>query len=673
MDLSPRDKTLTLIGILLAMFLGALDQTIVSTALPKIVEDLQGLERYAWVATIYLLASTILVPIYGKLADMMSKKTIELWAVGLFLTGSFLCGLAGEFGPLPILGDGMSQLIIFRAIQGLGGAGLFSMAFIVIADLYPPRVRGKYQGFVGATFGIASVIGPWIGGLLTDYGSNIIPGIAGWRWVFYVNVPFGILALWFLLTKMPPLLPREKGQSLDYLSAFFLVAALVPFVLALQLDKTTYPWGGATTLTMFAVSAVMLALFIITALRSDNPILDLNLFRNRVFTTANIALFFLGASFLSIVIFLPLFMVNVLGVSATRAGVSLIPLSLGVVSGAIVSGQIVSKVGTYKWLMLLGGSVLLVGIYLLSTMSPDIAYSRIVLYMVVCGLGVGPSLPLYTLAIQNAVDIRKVGQATSASQFFRQIGSTVGAAILGTVLASSLAASFASAALPGGAEGGPSFAEGASSRGLADIAPQIRAEFDRTYALIERVVRDNDAEARAELLANPTLPEDVKAQLTAIGNAPAAASGDFVGDFTAAVTSGNEEEVQAVLAASPLPAFAQTQVLQQLAAAPDDAARQAVVEQVRANAAAFGSSASSGTEAAPDPDVILSAVRSELDAQADTVTAQVTRSVKVAFTEAITKLYRYLIAIAALGFIATWFVPELELRRTNEVGPAVAA
>ena len=181
MDLSPRDKTLALTGILLAVFLGALDQTIVSTALPKIVEDLQGVSRYAWVATAYLLASTVLVPIYGKLADLYPRKHLVLFAITAFLMGSFLCGVAGEFGPLPLLGDGMTQLIVFRALQGLGGAGLFSLAFIVIADLYPARERGKYQGLVGATFGVASVLGPWIGGLLTDYGGALVPGIEGWR------------------------------------------------------------------------------------------------------------------------------------------------------------------------------------------------------------------------------------------------------------------------------------------------------------------------------------------------------------------------------------------------------------------------------------------------------------------------------------------------------------
>lgn len=236
-----QNKLLTFIGILLALFLGAIDQTIVTTALPRIVQDLKGIERYSWVATAYLVASTVLVPIYGKLADMYSRKRIELAAICIFLAGSFLCGLAGEFGDLPILGDGMSQLIIFRAIQGLGGAGLFSMAFIIIADLFPPAVRGRYQGYVGGVFGLASVLGPWIGGLLTDHGDNIIPGIAGWRWVFYVNIPFGAIALWFIISKMPPLLPDVKtNKKLDYLSALLLLIGLVPLMLGLQLDKTRF-------------------------------------------------------------------------------------------------------------------------------------------------------------------------------------------------------------------------------------------------------------------------------------------------------------------------------------------------------------------------------------------------------------------------------------------------
>jgi EmrB/QacA subfamily drug resistance transporter len=595
MILSPRDRTLTFIGILLALFLGALDQTIVSTALPRIAEDLDGLSRYAWVATAYLLASTVLVPIYGKLADMISRKTIELWAVGLFLFGSALCGLAGEFGALPLLGDGMNQLIIFRAVQGIGGAGLFAMAFIIIADLFPPSVRGKYQGFVGAVFGVSSVLGPLIGGFLTDYGGSLVSGIEGWRWVFYVNLPFGAVALWFILTKMPPLKPQGKPGRLDLLSALLLLLGLVPLVLALQLDKTAYPWSAPMTLGLFAVAGVALLLFVLRSLRSANPILDLSLFRNRVFTTANIALFFMDAAFLSLTIFLPLFMVNVIGVSATQAGASLIPLSLGVVFGSVVSGQLVSRFGHYRRLMLSGGVVLLLGTILLSSMSPDISYWQVTLYMVVCGLGLGPAMPLYTLAIQNAVEYSKIGQATSASQFFRQIGGTVGAALLGTVLATALAGAFGGGIIgqdgAGAVTENVSAAEGSSQGGVAEVEAAIREGFNRQYGLIERVVRQNDRGAREQLLANPQLPQAFKVRLegaSALSQAPKAAQ-----------------------------------------------------------------------------DRVLSAIRTQLGAQADEVVTQGTRTLKVAFTGAVTRIYLYAAFIVAAGLVATLLIPELKLRTTN--------
>ena len=513
MTLSDRDKTLTLVGILLALFLGALDQTIVSTALPKIVEDLKGLDRFAWVATSYLLASTVLVPVYGKLADMYSRKSIELVAIGLFLAGSFLCGLAGEFGTLPILGDGMTQLIIFRALQGLGGAGLFSLTFIIIADLYPPSVRGRYQGFVGATFGIASVVGPWVGGLLTDFGGNIISGIEGWRWVFYVNVPFGALALWFILRRMPRLEPRGDKNPLDLVSASFLVLGLLPLILALQFDKNDIPWSSPTTIGLFVAAAVFLALFVIRSLRSRDPILDLTLFTNRVFSTSMVATFFLGAAFLVTIIFLPLFMVNVLGVSATRAGVSLIPLSLGLVFGAILSGQLVSIIGRYRMIMLVGVVILGVGTVLLSTMTSQIPYWQVTLYMVIVGVGIGPTLPLFTLAIQNAVEVRKVGQATSAIQFFRQIGGTVGAAVMGTILATGLAASFSSFGNDGAPEGfdpnafaGPELA----ATGGADIGSQIQATFDDQFEAIAGAVRAGDEARLQEVLEASPVPTPIQ-------------------------------------------------------------------------------------------------------------------------------------------------------------------
>ena len=435
--LSRADRLAAFAGILLALFLGALDQTIVATALPRIVADLDGLARYGWVITAYLLASTAMVPIYGKLADIASRRTIELWSILLFLGGSFLCGLAGEFGPLPLVGDGMTQLIVSRAIQGVGGAGLFAMAFIVIADLFPPRERGKYQGFVGATFGIASVLGPLVGGLLADHGDALIPGIAGWRWVFYVNLPFGALALWFVLRRMPPLMPPSRGR-LDVFGAALLLVGLVPFVLALQLDRRQFPWTGGVTLGLIALSVVGIALFTWRTQTASDPILNLGLFRLKVFSAGAAAVFFYGAAFIGLVAFLPLFLVNVVGVSATKAGAALIPLSLGVVFGSTVSGQLVSRFGHYKPFMVGGGAVLAVGTFLLSRMTTATSFGEVTAFMVICGLGVGPSLPLFTLAIQNAVDMRMLGQATSASQFFRQIGGSIGAAALGSILAVTL-------------------------------------------------------------------------------------------------------------------------------------------------------------------------------------------------------------------------------------------
>ena len=437
--LTHRQKMLTFFGILLAMFLGALDQTIVATALPRIVADLHGLSRFSWVATSYLVASTALVPIYGKLADMYARRTVELWAIGVFLLGSMLCGLAGEFGPLPLLGDGMNQLIVFRAIQGLGGAGLFALAFIVIADLFAPAERGKYQGYVGAVFGLSSVLGPVLGGFLTDHGTNLLPGVAGWRLVFYVNAPFGLLALWFILRFMPPLRPAAEPKRFDYLSAALLMLGLGTLVVALQADKARYGWTAPLTLGLLAAAGVALALFVARSLRHANPILNFGLFRSKLFRATNGAVFFVGGAFLSIVIFEPLFVVNVLGESATRAGVSLMPLSLGVVLGSIVAGQLVSRFGHYKRWMLGGLALLLVGMGLLATMPATVSYYQLLLYLAVCGLGIGPSFPLFTLAVQNATEPRLIGQATAAVQFFRQIGGAVFTSILGAVLAFSLA------------------------------------------------------------------------------------------------------------------------------------------------------------------------------------------------------------------------------------------
>lgn len=468
-ELSQKDRIYTLVGILLSLFLGALDQTIVSTALPKIVQDLQGLDRFSWIATAYLVASTSLVPVYGKMADLYSKKKIMLVSVSIFLAGSFLCGIAGEFGNLPVLGDGMNQLIIFRALQGLGGAGLFAMAFIVIADLFPPAERGKYQGLIGAVFGISSVTGPWIGGLLTDYGSGLIEGVSGWRWVFYVNLPFGIVALWFITRKMPLLKPKVKQGSTDYLAAALLLVGLVSLVFVLQADKSKFPWTSSFILTLAAIACLSLFLFVNRSRRVEHPIIDFRLFKNKVFSTSSLAMFLTGACFFSLVVFLPLFVVHVAGVSATEAGVSIMPLSLGMVAGSIVSGRLVSRFGKYRRWLLIGLVILLFGVFALSRMTPQTPYWSIILYMTVCGIGMGPTFPLYMLAIQNSVEMHEMGQATGAAQFFRQIGGAIGASFMGAALFLNL--THALAPLPVGIRtkilnGGLAITEGKGSFGI---------------------------------------------------------------------------------------------------------------------------------------------------------------------------------------------------------------
>ncbi|MCA1791246.1 MAG: MFS transporter, partial [Thioalkalivibrio sp.] len=438
-DVTDHDRSVIYASLLVTLFLAALDQTIVATALPSMVEDLQAVDRYAWVATAYLLASTALALVYGKLADTYSRKRITLWAVVLFLVGSVLCGLAGEFGRLPLLGDGMTQLIVFRGIQGLGGGGIFAMTFIIIADLFTPAERGRYQAYVGAVFGLASVLGPLVGGLLTDHAGGIIPGVAGWRWVFFVNVPFGGVALWLILRRMPSLEPLGARVRPDFFGALLLMVGLVPLILAIQLDKRVFPWmpGSGTgdwrewvTTVCFVFGVVGVGAFLARSRASASPILDLGLFRNRVFRTANSATFFFGAAVMSITIFLPLLLVNVLGVSATRAGAALIPFSAGVVFGATLSGRYVDRIG-YRRQLFGGGLLFAAAVMLLADLDAGVSYGRVMLYTVLCGVGAGPTMPLFTLAIQNAVDVRMVGQATSASQFFRQIGATVGAAIMG--------------------------------------------------------------------------------------------------------------------------------------------------------------------------------------------------------------------------------------------------
>lgn len=453
-ELTRAQKVVTMTGVLLALLLAALDQTIVATAGPAMQVDLRiDAAHYPWLTTAYLVASTVMLPIYGKLSDIFGRKPILVVGIVLFVTGSVLCGLSRT----------SLHVILARVVQGLGSASLFTSAFTVVADLFPPAVRGKYQGLTGAVFALSSVVGPLLGGFLTDAFS--------WHWVFFINLPVGVVALGFILLKMPALHPTvgETRPRLDLAGALALMLAVVPLLLALSLGRGGsaggtggYPWGSGRILGLFALSAVGFGLFVLAERRAADPLIDLDLFRNRIFAVGNATVFILGAGFLSAVVFLPLFMVNVVGLSATRSGLTLTPLTLGVVAGNVLAGQLVSRIGRYRVLMLVSLVVLTVGYALMGfTLTPGSTQAEVTAKMVLVGVGMGPSLPLYTLAIQNAVPPGQVGVATSAVTFFRQIGSTIGVALLGTVFAATLASSLS---------------EG-TTKAMAHLPPEVREQF----------------------------------------------------------------------------------------------------------------------------------------------------------------------------------------------------
>ena len=446
------ERHATLAGVMIVFLLSAMDQTIVSTAMPRIVSQLQGLTLYAWVTTAYLLASTVMVPIYGKLGDLYGRKAILVTGVSIFTVGSVLCGLAGEFGTFPLLGGGMVQLIVFRGLQGIGGGALFTGAFAVIADLYPPRERGKLGGLFGATFGLSSVLGPVIGGFFTDLGPTHLLGlaIAGWRWVFYVNLPLSLIALFVLIFKMPVLTHRVPGR-VDFIGAVLIVATFVPLLLALSWAGREYAWTSPLIIGLFAGSAVGLIAFLVAETLVQNPILSLALFKNKVFATTNAAGFITSMAFMGLVTFLPLYMQLGQGVAATVSGLTLLPLMMGLIASAAGCGFLVTKTGRYKP-FLLGGTVLMIlGALLLSAVTPETKTLDIAWRVLVLGVGLGPIQSLFSLAVQNAVKPTDIGVATSASQFFRQIGSTIGVAVFGTVLTEQLAeaAKNAAAKTPG--------------------------------------------------------------------------------------------------------------------------------------------------------------------------------------------------------------------------------
>ena len=418
-DLSKRAKQGIVLAIMLALFLGALDQTIVGTALPQIITDLSGANLYNWVVTIYLLASTVTVPIYGKLSDMYGRKPLLLIGVSLFLIGSVLSGLS----------QNIEQLIIFRGIQGLGAGALFPIALATIGDLYSPKERGRYQGLFGAVFGLASLIGPALGGWLTDTFS--------WHLIFYVNLPIGLISIAIILIELPTIKGRAN-QKIDFLGALVFAAGIIPVLIGLT-NVQTNAFATPEVAGLISLGLVLLGLFLFIEAKVEEPIIPLELFRNRTFAAAAAASFFASVGFFAAIIFLPRYFQTVLGETATNSGYATLPLLLGVIISSVVAGLLVARSGRYKSLIL--GAILLIAAasLLLTNIKADTDPWLLRLWMFLAGLGIGPTLSVFTIVVQNAVPFKFLGAATSNLTFFRQVGGSVGLAIVGSYFGGQLA------------------------------------------------------------------------------------------------------------------------------------------------------------------------------------------------------------------------------------------
>jgi EmrB/QacA subfamily drug resistance transporter len=563
----------------------------------------------------------------------------------------------------------MVELIAFRALQGLGSAGIFSTAFTVIADIFPPSERGKYQGLFGAVFGISSVVGPWLGGLLTDTLS--------WRWVFYVNLPVGLIALLFIIFQMPPLRPTvRKEVQIDWWGSVTLLVGVVPILLALSLGGTEFPWGSWQTIGLFAIGAAGLALFIWVETRAAEPIIPFDLFQNRTYVTGNAAaLLVAGIGFFGCILFLPLYMVLVVGSTASQAGLTITPLVLGQVVSSFVSGQIVSRLRRYKVVMLAGVALVIVGYVLMNAISVTTTQAQMTWRMIILGLGLGPAIPVFTLAIQNSVNPREMGAATASSQFFRQIGSTIGVAIFGTLVATTLTAQLPKY-LP--AEMQHMSASQAAQFNMAQlrsgdtssVGKSIKSGMQATYSQIELALTKNDPAAVQSLLDNPQIPANMKEMLRSGGISAQVKAGldAQYAAVAAALKSGKPETIRAVLQDPRLPDGLREQVGKiPLAVLADPRASQGALERIRAglDAAAPQITANAVTAA-------LAGIKQRLDRQAEVLTTQVTAALKNAFTDAVRKVYFWGVFIVVLGFVFTLLMPNLELqtRTVAQVTPA---
>ncbi len=437
------ENVLVIMGaLMITMLLAALDQTIVSTALPTIANDFKALNQLSWVVTAYLITSAVVTPLYGKLSDIFGRKRMLIIAVVIFLIGSVLSGFATS----------MLQLIAFRAIQGIGAGGLMSMVFATIGDVVSPRERGKYQGLIGAVFGVSSVIGPLLGGFFTDHLS--------WRWIFFINIPLGIIALTAIVLKLHVKV-EKRDHTIDYLGAALLTISVVSFLLVTVWGGTTYAWNSLQIIWLLWAGVFFGYSFIWWEGHAVEPILPLSLFKNSVFTVSSLLSFISGFAMFAAIIYLPEYMQIVRGYSATKSGLLMLPLVAGLLSASVYSGRRISKTGTYRLFPLYGTVITGIGLVLLSGLETDTNQWVISLWMFITGVGIGSFMQVMTLAVQNAVDYKDLGVATSAVTFFRSMGSSFGTSIFGAVLASRFTVHLKELA--------PALAEKANAMGAASI------------------------------------------------------------------------------------------------------------------------------------------------------------------------------------------------------------
>ena len=413
---SPPNKVLIMAGGMTALFLAALDQTIVATALPKIVADLHGLSHLSWTFTAYMLSSTIAVPVAGKLSDLIGRRMVYLFAAVFFIGASILAAMSQD----------MIQLIIFRGLQGIGGGALMVNSFSIIGDLFPPAERGRWQGLMGAMFGLSSIAGPLLGGWITDNFS--------WRWIFYVNVPVGVAAVSVILYAFPRHLKKDRKPSIDYMGAAALAVFMVPLMLALVWGGSEYPWGSSTIMELLAAAVLGLGLFLWIESRAKEPVLPLDMFTNRTFLVSAGVTFLSSIGMFGTILYIPVFGQAVVGISATNSGFVLTPMMLGMVVASTISGQIVARTGRYRLLAFVGMIIATGGMVLFSQLTTETTALRLTLDMLVTGAGIGTTMPIFLVAVQNAFPHSKLGVVTASIPMFRSIGGTVGGALFGGLM-----------------------------------------------------------------------------------------------------------------------------------------------------------------------------------------------------------------------------------------------